>query len=118
MNKVNEFFEATRVSLNGYRLLADAMVSNQTLDSVMVEGVELNDIEDGDIEFSVRCFDGVGLAVSDDKNVILAYPRLENLSADERVQCLEYRGITDDEINYGDVMMLFGKAIMIHHKIV
>lgn len=124
MSKINDFFESHAGALNGYNKLAKVMIETNKLNSVLETGIELKEFSD--CVFTVRCFDGVALAVSDKVNVVLEYPTKKELTHEQLQKCLEYRGlfgkinefqtITANNTTFGDIMLLMGKLIMIHHK--
>jgi hypothetical protein len=86
-----------------------------------------------DKEFTVRCYDGIGVGMSDVSDdgsscyVIVRYPNRVDLTKDMLIECLNYRGypfirLSDDSVaeyqslvDFGDIMMKFGKLSLIHH---
>ena len=82
-------------------------------DFVVETQIEVYGIEND--TFKVSCFDGFAIAVSDTdskKVVRLTYPKLSELGKDELWQCLDYRGLPPSErVDYGDVMMRFGRVV-------
>lgn len=119
MSKINEFYEASKGAFNGYVALSNLLVATDDLHSVMERDVEVKGVEDEDT-FMVRCFDGVALAVNDKMNVVLSYPLKSELTNEQLQSCWDYRGYGGKyvygDVTFGDVMMLLGEAIMVHHK--
>lgn len=123
MSKINEFTETYSGAFNGYKALADLMVATECLPSVMETDIEVKGVEG---TFNVRCFDGIALAVNDEMNVVLEYPKKYDMTHDQLKDCLSYRGLdkhisvigefTRAKVTYGDIMMLLGNPIMIHNK--
>jgi hypothetical protein len=121
--KVNGFFESWAGALNGYTLLANVMVNTDGLPSVLETDVEIKGVEG---TFNVRCFDGIALGVNDNVNVVMEYPKKLDMTHEQLKDCLSYRGLdefisvigelTRTKVTYGDIMMLLGEPIFLHHK--
>lgn len=70
-------------------------------------------------EYDCICKDGIatGTRVNDNNedeplSIIIEYPSLSNLTEEEKDRILSYRGLYNlgyDGINYGDVMVAYGK---------
>ena len=76
---------------------------------VLVESVEIEDLP---YNAQVTCFDGFGIAETDAGKIRLTYPKIADLSDEQKKAALEYRGISSnnlDSIRFDDVMMLYGK---------
>lgn len=72
--------------------------------------------------YNVTCDDGHAIAVPTDdevecypnspKQITLTYPTLEELTKEQKRECLDYRGKVDvptSRCNYADACMLYGK---------
>ena len=67
----------------------------------------------------VKCYDGFAIATAYNKRLCLKYPKLSELSEDDRRKVLEYVGVNDsDEIRFSDVMLMHGKPTTSHHLII
>lgn len=85
------------------------------IESVLETDIEL---ENFDTDFIVVCRDGYGIAYSNETVLKLVYPKLDELTDGEKVDCLANRAILDekDEVNYGDVMVLLGEIVGIFNE--
>lgn len=70
--------------------------------------------------YNVRCYNGYAIGFSADgstpQEVVLRYPKLENILTDENSinHVLEYRGLHDlsaSDIHYGDIMITYGEIL-------
>lgn len=70
--------------------------------------------------YDMKCYDGYSEGTRNEfederfpYRIKMTYPKLSELTDEEKLECLLYRGIEDKSIecNYGDVMMLHGKVI-------
>lgn len=78
---------------------------------VIREGIELQGHDEKE-PFAVICYNGHATAISEKRTVHLTYPKLENLTAEERMDVLDYQGLPHTEtIRFDDVMMLYGKEL-------
>lgn len=65
-------------------------------------------------EYFCRCYDGHAVCMnstySDAPDVInVKYPKLNELTSEQKDHIRKYRGIGRSEINYGDVMITYGE---------
>jgi hypothetical protein len=78
---------------------------------IIESDIELQNHEEEN--FDVLCYDGRAIAVSlkdNNKAIDLVYPKMNMLTANEIDMVRNYRGLPlNEEIHFGDVMMLFGK---------
>jgi hypothetical protein len=59
--------------------------------------------------FNLKCKDGIATGSNGRYNVEMEYPKMAELSADQKQTALDYRGIKEGEATFGDIMMKFGK---------
>jgi hypothetical protein len=105
--------------------LISLLVANGQMPSESTTGVEFDEVPDK--EFTVRCYDKIAVGLSSDGSVmvILDYPSRFDVTVEQMLQCLDYRGIEHSlnahESYYraithlSDIMMSFGKVKYIHH---
>ena len=74
--------------------------------------------DDKEHEYFCRCHDGYAICMSstysNDPDVIkVTYPKLEELTNEQKDHILDYRGLDDDwtraDVHYGDVAVVYGE---------
>jgi hypothetical protein len=73
----------------------------------VVDQVEIDGFSD---EAQVKCYDGYAIATSANRLVRLTYPKLSELSEEDKSKVLNYVGVSSsDEVRFSDVMLMYGK---------
>ena len=124
-NKVTTQYDAFNGASKEMVGLISLLVGNGVMHSEIAQCVEFEAVPDK--EFTVRCYDKLGIGLSTDGTVyvIVKYPSRFEVTVEQMKECLEYRGIkhasNGHETYYramthiSDVMMRFGKVAYIHH---
>lgn len=76
---------------------------------VIRQDVELQSQDEKKL-FTVTCYNGHATAIFEKRTILLTYPKLEELTAQQRLDVLDYQGLPHAKtIRYDDVMMKFGE---------
>lgn len=124
--KVNEVTDINKIGgmLNAYSDLISMVLGNPRMHSELSHGVEFQGVPDKD--FTVRAYDktAVGIATDGTVAVTVKYPSKFDLTKEQLMECLDYRGIkylSNTHITYyraitsiTDVMMKFGEVTYVH----
>jgi hypothetical protein len=124
-NKVTPTYDAFNGASNEMVDLISLLLSNGQKNSEIATSVEFEAIPDK--EFTVRCYENMGIGLSTDGTVyvIVKYPSKFNATKEQLQQCLEYRGVkclTNAHESYyrsmiylKDLMFRLGEVTFIHH---
>lgn len=92
------------------KVLSDLM-SLMQLDCVVETDIEFNERQG---LFTVLCQNGLAKCIDNDEIVVVDYPKIEDLTPEQKDEIVQYRGLTlgESDINYGDIMIVLGKIII------
>jgi hypothetical protein len=123
--KVNLSYDAFTGASKEMVELISLLLSNGQKNSEIATSVEFEAIPDK--EFTVRCYEHMGIGLSTDGTVyvIVKYPSKFNATKEQLQECLEYRGnkvMTNAPESYyrsmvylKDLMFRLGEVTFIHH---
>ena len=75
-----------------------------------IDEIEIANYGEG---YNVICNDGYAIALNDEHILILKYPKLAELTDDQKREALVYRGIESGDCGFDDAMMRWGKVTQV-----
>jgi len=98
--------------MGGVRL-ANAHIFQPFKNKNMIHLIDEIEIANYGDNYNVICADGYAVALNDEYILILKYPKLAELTDDQKREALEYRGIESGDCGFDDAMMRWGKVTQV-----